>query len=173
MTLPLAVFRLDRLYITAPPADAFEAALGSRLEARFIGFYYWKRTLRIVDGVNTSIGDAIPWAMWHNSLGWKIHKHYCFGYEGREPDDMLVVDRASRRLYAGRMQVAHEALKQQEPRQAGTTGEEIYDLGENLQVEDSVDLLASAMPVADCESYLAKKTEGMVKLKMWLRHHPR
>lgn len=167
--VPFTLFTFDRLDLKAPPADAFEEILGYSGDQRFVGFSYQSPSLFIEDGRIREVGEKAPWSVWYRSLGVEIHKHYGFGYDGRDPEHMLILDRKSRALYAGPVQAAHDALGRQAPRletASGTPSQADLVGGER----DLGNLLVDPMLAADCEMYHVKKKEGMERLESWLGH---
>ena len=161
--IPFTVFTLDRLHIPAPPADIFENLIGYSGEQRFVGFCYTGHTLSIEDGQLNEIGNRRPWSIWYRSMGVEILKRYCFGYEGRVPEHMLILDRVSRALYAGAVLVAQSALRQQIPRQQQTATRGVL-LGENR--EDLVEALF-------CSTSTGNNNQGTAvnkikKLEVWI-----
>lgn len=159
--IPIAVFTLDRLNIPAPPQDIFETLLGYTGKQRFIGFCYSGHTLSIEDGQFNDIGNRRAWSIWYRSMGVQILKRYCFGYEGRAPEHMLILDRVSRAVYAGPVLAAQTALRQQIPRQQ--TAEKVLS-GKNR--EDLAEALFGLTPMENNnQGTAAKKIE---KLEMWI-----
>jgi len=165
--IPFAVFTLDRLNIPAPPPDIFETLIGYPGEQRFIGFCYTGDTLSIEDGQLNHTGNRQAWAIWYRSIGVQILKRYCFGYEGRTPEHMLILDRASRALYAGPVRVAQSALRRQIPHPPETAPRAL--LGEDSKFTDQylADQLSnfSTGTNSDCQISM---TKGIKKLEMWL-----
>lgn len=170
--IPFAVFTLDRLNIPAPPPDIFETLIGYTGEQRFIGFCYTGHTLSIEDGQLNHIGNRRAWAIWYRSMGVQILKRYCFGYEGRTPEHMLIIDRVSRALYSGPVLVAQAALRQQIPRLLPQKAEKAMsgEKGEATR-QDLVEKLFDFMPVtnSDCQ---VKMVKGIKKLEMWVKNLP-
>lgn len=167
--IPFTLFTFDRLKIIPPPAEAFEDLLGYSGSFRFVGFCYQGQTLCIEDGQTNEIGDRGPWSMWYRSLGLDILKRYCFGYDGRSPEHMLILDRKSRALSAGPVQTALAGLRQQVPRLQETASETLSQANTEEREEDMTGMLVTSMSATDCGIYQARKKEGMEKLEMWLR----
>lgn len=166
--LPFTLFTFDRLGITPPPADVFEDLIGYSGDLRFVGFCYQGQTLCIEDGQINEIGDWRPWSIWYRTLGVEILKRFCFGYRGRDPEHMLILDRRSRAIYAGPVRAAQDALRQQVPRPAQTASETLSPIDQEKKEEDLTSMLTSTMSAAECETYQAKQKEGMAKLEQWL-----
>lgn len=171
--IPFTLFTFDRLDIKPPPSEAFETLLGYSGDLRFVGFSYQAKTLCIEDGQMNEVGDRRPWSIWYRSLGISIFKNYCFGYDGRNPDHMLILDRKSRALFAAPVQTAHEALRQRVPRSQETSTKMLSQADVDKRVEDPTDLLVSTMSTADCELHHEKKRAGMEQLENWLGYRNR
>lgn len=165
--IPIRLFTFNRLDIAPPPADAFEDLMGYSGNLRFVGFSYRGQTLCIEDGQTNEIGDWRPWSIWYRSLGIAVFKHYCFGYRGRDPEHILILDRKSRALYAAPMETALEVLRQQIPPLPATTLMGAPARGHEAP-KDLTDLLTSTMSATDCQIYQAKKRDGLKKLEQWL-----
>lgn len=165
--IPFAVFTLNRLNIKAPPAEIFETLIGYTGEQRFIGFCYTGHTLSIDDGQINEIGHKRPWSIWYRSMGIEILKHYCFGYEGRAPEHMLILDRVSRVLYAGPVLRAQAALRQQIPRLPETAERTLLEENEEVARQDLTDeVFHFGMETnSDCQARMIK---GIKKLEMWV-----
>lgn len=165
--LPFAVFTLDRLNITAPPRDIFETLLGYTGKQRFIGFCYSGHTLSIEDGQFNEIGNRRAWSIWYRSMGVQILKRYCFGYEGRAPEHMLVLDRVSRALYAGPVLAAQTALRQQIPLLLQTAIKAPSGEDRKMTPQDLGEKLFDVMPQtnSDCQVEMVR---GIKKLEMWV-----
>lgn len=170
--IPITLFTFNRLNMKAPPADIFEELLGYSGEQRFVGFCYTGHALSIEDGQINEVGDRRPWSAWYRSLGAEVLRYYCFGYEGRSPEHLLILDRKSRALFAGPVQATQEALKQQIPRLQVTAAEPTSRASRETKAEDLTGMLANTMSAPDCELHQAKKKEGMDKLTKWLGNKP-
>lgn len=167
--VPFTLFTFNRMEISPPPPAAFEEIIGYSGDLRFVGFYYQGSSVCIEDGMVKEVGDRSPWSIWYRSLGVEIHKHFCFGYDGRDPEHMLILDRKARTLYAGPVQAARDALRQQVPCLQETQSEAPLQADLDEKEEDLTYLLANTMSTADCERRQAKKKEGMEMLETWLR----
>lgn len=165
--IPFAVFTLDRLNIPAPPADIFENLIGYSGKQRFVGFCYTGHTLSIEDGQLNEIGSRRAWSIWYRSMGVEILKRYCFGYEERVPEHMLILDRASRALYAGPVLVAQSALRQQIPRLPQTGERSLSKENREVARRDLADeIFDFATEInSDCQ---ARMTKGIKKLETWV-----
>lgn len=163
--IPFALFTFDRLQFKAPPADIFEELLGYSGSMRFVGFCYTGQAVCIEDGQLHEIGHRKPWSIWYHSLGVEVLRYYCFGYEGRAPEHLLILDRISRALYAAPVQAGQDALAQQVPGLRQTAGRSLSPVDGGPESEDLADAIFSGDPHHGQEE-LKHKIE---QLEKWLQ----
>jgi len=164
----MALFRLDRLSITPPPADLFEDLLGYEGTHRLVGFYYDASNPYFCDGELSAQGNWHPWRLWHGTLSVEIKMHYCFGYDDREPEHMLILDRKSRALYAGELPAAREVLRQQLPC-LPETEPLVLSWGDMEKLKDQL-FARFSIPADEYQAKQEKLQVGIERLKGWLNH---
>lgn len=162
--VPFTLFTFDRLEFKAPPADIFEDLFGYEGEQRFIGFCYTGQALCIEDGQFDLIGNARPWSVWYRSLGVSVLRYYCFGYQGRAPEHLLILDRKSRALYAAPVQAGQNALAQQVRLQIQKTTATLSGVNSK-----NVDFAEMIFDFTQGENEEIQTMERMKKLENWLR----
>lgn len=170
--LPLAIFRLDQLDIPTPPAHLFEDLLGYQGEKRFVAFWYECGHLYFSDeGGHGGTGNWHPWSVWQSFLSVEIRKHYCFGYDDLAKQHLLVLDRQTRKLFAGPVEVVREALRQQYPGYGKPVEPFVVENMEEL--ENMADALFASIAHPIGEELLAEQKrlkDGTEKLKVWMRY---
>lgn len=165
--IPFALFTFDRLEFKAPPADIFEDLLGYSGTQRFVGFYYTGHALCIEDGQLHEIGERRPWSIWYRTLGPAVLRYYCFGYEGREPEHMLILDRISRVLYVAPVRAGQDVLKLQIPRLPKTAEEFLSRANWGDKDDEPTEILFSTSSAGDLEARIEMK-DGIDRLMKWV-----
>lgn len=163
--VPFTLFTFDRLQFKAPPADIFEDLFGYTGNQRFVGFCYTGHAMCIEDGQINQVGHSRPWSIWYRSLGVSVLRYYCFGYQGRDPEHLLILDRRSRALYAAPVQAGQDALAQQVPGLWQTAERSPSRADRDLEVDDLADAIFSGDPQHGHEE-LKHKIE---QLEKWLQ----
>lgn len=96
-----SLLALDGVHLAAPPH--FEDAVGYGGDRRYVAFYWCADDCPVVeDGVTSRTGHRGPWLLWarHPAVQPSLDG-VDYGSCDGAPDHFVVLDRFSRRLYAG------------------------------------------------------------------------
>lgn len=114
---PLAMGRLDRLSMPAPPAHLFEMRIGCSAVRRLCALH-WCRAVRaplVHDGFLESVGEQEPYRVWRYHP--RVIPHlsaYNLGDATDRADHWLLVDRVSRLLFVGKVADVMTVLEYQQ-----------------------------------------------------------
>ncbi|MGA7827461.1 MAG: hypothetical protein WCA04_07370, partial [Geobacteraceae bacterium] len=114
--IPLAIRRLEKLCMPAPPRKLFDNPLGCPGTRRLVALY-WVRAIRapmLHDGFLERVGNPEPYRVWRHHQHVISHlTEFNLGDATEQAEHWILLDRLSRTLYVGKKAEVRDVLDYQ------------------------------------------------------------